>query len=153
MSMLMLALLAQYSVVMLTLDSCTLAQYDSLVAIKKKQTMPGKGKAKAVFLFNYGKLSSEQEKGEKEELVADYFQCVTCNKHLAKKKTDHAKAEQALCYRAENDFSGRIPNTLEVKVWGLLDIEWMNLCFRRALSHYTYYLYYINMMLIGADAN
>lgn len=69
--------LAQYPVVILTPDPCTPVQYDGLVVTQKKQIVPGKGKAKAVFLSdksNYGESSLEQEEQkEEEEMVADCF--------------------------------------------------------------------------------
>lgn len=132
-------------------------QYDRLVATQKKQTVPRKSKAKAATFSdksNYKKSSLEQEEeAEEEEMAADCFQHVVCNKHIAKKKADCVKAEQVLKYQAENDFSGRIPNRLEMKVWGLLNVKCLNLHFRGALSHCLYYVYYTNTILIGPNIN
>ncbi|KAG6870568.1 hypothetical protein C0992_012995, partial [Termitomyces sp. T32_za158] len=72
---------------------------------------------------------------------------------LAKKKANRAKAAAALAHRAQNDFSGRIPDGLGVKVWGPLDIEQLNSCFRGALGPCCYYSSLMNMVFVGADVN
>ncbi|KAG6874781.1 hypothetical protein C0992_006579 [Termitomyces sp. T32_za158] len=100
------------------------------------------------------KLQSEEEEEAKEgELAAQRFQHVQRNKKLAKKKANRAKAAAALAHRAQNDFSGRIPDGLGVKVWGPLDVERLNSCFRGALGPCCYYLSLTNTVFVGADAN
>ncbi|KAG6870895.1 hypothetical protein C0995_009801 [Termitomyces sp. Mi166 len=83
-----------------------------------------------------------------EESVAQRFQHMQYNKKLAAKKARKAKAEAALQHRAINDFSGHIFNGLGVKVWGPLNVERLNSCFRGALSNL-----HNNAIFIGADAN
>ncbi|KAG6880766.1 hypothetical protein C0995_004523, partial [Termitomyces sp. Mi166 len=103
---------------------------------------------------DYGESLSEQERESEEgESVAQRFQRVQYNKKLAAKKANKAKAEAALQYRAINDFSGRIPDGLGVKVWGPLNVEWLNSCFRGALSDCAYYSEHSNAIFVGADAN
>ncbi|KAG6891889.1 hypothetical protein C0995_006842, partial [Termitomyces sp. Mi166 len=103
---------------------------------------------------DYGESSSEHEwESEEGESVAQHFQRVQYNKKLAAKKARKAKAEAALQHRAINDFSGRIPDGLGVKVWGLLDVEQLNLCFTGALSNCVYYSVHNNTIFIRADAN
>ncbi|KAG6859385.1 hypothetical protein C0995_009078 [Termitomyces sp. Mi166 len=100
---------------------------------------------------DYGQFSSEDEqKSEEGESAA---QCVQRNKKLTMKKVKVAKAEAAQQHWAINDFSGCIPDRLGVKVWGLLNVERLNLCFRRALSDCMYYSPYSNTVHIGANAN
>ncbi|KAG6869764.1 hypothetical protein C0995_000586 [Termitomyces sp. Mi166 len=89
-----------------------------------------------------------EQESEEGESVAQHFQHVQYNKKLAAKKARKAKAEAALQHRAINDFSGCIPNGLEVKVWGLLDVERLNSCFRGALSDL-----HNNAIFVRADAN
>ncbi|KAG6859149.1 hypothetical protein C0995_011186, partial [Termitomyces sp. Mi166 len=106
---------------------------------QQKAAAASKGKGKVVPTLsdesNYGKLSSvHKQESEEGESVAQRFQCMQYNKKLAAKKARKAKAEAALQHRAINDFSGCIPDGLGVKVWGLLDVERLNLCFRGALS-------------------
>ncbi|KAG6884168.1 hypothetical protein C0995_010780, partial [Termitomyces sp. Mi166 len=69
------------------------------------------------------------------------------------KKMSKAKAEAALQHRAINDFSGCIPDGLGVKVWGLLNVERLNSCFRGALSDCVYYSVHNNAIFIRANAN
>ncbi|KAG6858390.1 hypothetical protein C0995_000354, partial [Termitomyces sp. Mi166 len=116
------------------------------------------GKEKIVPMLSnksdYGELLSEHERESEEgESAAQRFQHVQYNKKLAAKKANKAKAEAALQHRAINDFSGCIPNGLGVKVWGLLDVEWLNSCFTGALSDCMYYSVHSNAIFIGADAN
>ncbi|KAG6858686.1 hypothetical protein C0995_014737, partial [Termitomyces sp. Mi166 len=102
----------------------------------------------------YGELSSEHEwESEEGESAAQRFQHMQYNKKLAAKKASKAKAEAALQHRAINDFSGCIPNGLGVKVWGLLDVEQLNLCFTGAPSHCVYYSVHNNTIFVRADAN
>ncbi|KAG6858045.1 hypothetical protein C0995_003108 [Termitomyces sp. Mi166 len=60
------------------------------------------------------------------------------NKKLAAKKASKAKAEAALQHRAINDFSGCIPDGLGVKVWGLLDVEQLNLANANQAAAFEY---------------
>ncbi|KAG6869945.1 hypothetical protein C0995_016100, partial [Termitomyces sp. Mi166 len=103
---------------------------------------------------NYGESSSKHEwESEEGESVAQHFQRMQYNKRLAAKKVNKAKAEAALQHRAINDFSGRIPDGLGVKVWGLLDVERLNSCFTGALSDCVYYSVHNNTIFVGANAN
>ncbi|KAG6881152.1 hypothetical protein C0995_002879, partial [Termitomyces sp. Mi166 len=109
-----------------------------------KAAAVSKGKGKIVLTLldksDYGESLSEHEwESEEGESVAQRFQRVQYNKKLAAKKASKAKAEAALQHRAINDFSGCIPDGLEVKVWGLLDVEQLNSCFTGALSNCVYY--------------
>ncbi|KAG6874552.1 hypothetical protein C0992_007536 [Termitomyces sp. T32_za158] len=125
---------AQLTVVKLTTDLRTPAQYNGLTATAALQ-------------------SEEVEEAEEGESAAQHFQHVQHNKKLAKKKVNRAKAVAAIAHRAQNDFSGRIPDGLGVKVWGPLDVERLNSCFRGALGPCYYYLYLTNTVFVGADAN
>ncbi|KAG6858603.1 hypothetical protein C0995_015394, partial [Termitomyces sp. Mi166 len=123
-----------------------------------KAAAASKGKGKIVLTLldksDYGESSSEHERESKEgESAAQCFQHVQYNKKLAAKKANKAKAEAALQHRAINDFSGRIPEGLGVKVWGLLDVEQLNLCFTGALSDCMYYSVHNNAIFVRADAN
>ncbi|KAG6883459.1 hypothetical protein C0995_012249, partial [Termitomyces sp. Mi166 len=123
-----------------------------------KAAAASKGKGKVVLMLsdksNYGELSSvHEQESEKGESVAQRFQRVQYNKKLAAKKVRKAKAEAALQHRAINDFFGCIPDRLGVKVWGLLNVEQLNSCFRGALSNCVYYSVHNNAIFIGADAN
>ncbi|KAG6876123.1 hypothetical protein C0992_000857, partial [Termitomyces sp. T32_za158] len=145
---------SQLTVVKLTIDPHTLAQYNGLTAMAAVD----KGKQRAVPAIendsDYGQLQSEEEEEAKAgELAAQHFQRVQRNKKLAKKKANRAKAVVAIAHRAQNVFSGCIPDGLEVKVWGLLDVKRLNSCFRGALSPCYYYLYLMNTVFVGADAN
>ncbi|KAG6886420.1 hypothetical protein C0992_004026 [Termitomyces sp. T32_za158] len=96
-----------------------------------------KGKQQAVPAIkddsNYEQLQSEEEEEAKEEeSAAQRFQHMQRNKKLAKKKANRAKAAAALVHRAQNDFLGRIPDGLEVNVWGPLDVKRLNSGFRGA---------------------
>ncbi|KAG6884878.1 hypothetical protein C0995_009794 [Termitomyces sp. Mi166 len=103
---------------------------------------------------DYGESSSEHEQESEEgESAAQHFQRMQYNKKLAAKKANKAKAEAALQHRAINDFSGRIPDGLGVKVWGLLNVEQLNSCFTGALSDCMYYSVHSNAIFIGANAN
>ncbi|KAG6883469.1 hypothetical protein C0995_012241, partial [Termitomyces sp. Mi166 len=117
-----------------------------------------KGKEKAVAMnkneSDYEQFSSEDEQElEESESAAQRFQRMQQNKKLATKKGNIAKAEAAQQHRAINDFSGRIPDGLRVKVWGPLNVEQLNLCFQGALGNCMYYSLYSNTVLVGADAN
>ncbi|KAG6888468.1 hypothetical protein C0995_008041 [Termitomyces sp. Mi166 len=133
-------------------------QYDRLVATQQKTVAASKSKGKAVAMVNnesnYGQSSSEEEqKSEEGELAAQCFQCVQQNKKLASKKVNAAKARDAQQHQAINDFSGRIPDGLGVKVWGPNDVEWLNSCFRGTLGDCMYYSPYSNTVHIRANAN
>ncbi|KAG6884421.1 hypothetical protein C0992_006352, partial [Termitomyces sp. T32_za158] len=131
---------AQFNVVIVATDPCTPAQYD-VVPTKEDNS-------------DYGQSSSEAEEEEEEgKTPAQHFQRVQRNKKLAKKKANRAQAAAALAHRAQNDFSGCIPDGLGVKIWGPLDVEGLNSCFRGALGPSFYYLYRTNMVFMGADAN
>ncbi|KAG6870705.1 hypothetical protein C0995_011254 [Termitomyces sp. Mi166 len=122
----------QFTVVAVTTDPTTPEQYDGLVATQQKAAAVSKGKGKIVPMLldksDYGELLSEHEQESEEgESAAQRFQHVQYNKKLAAKKVNKAKAEAALQHRAINDFSGRIPDGLGVKVWGPLDVERLNL--------------------------
>ncbi|KAG6882759.1 hypothetical protein C0992_010736 [Termitomyces sp. T32_za158] len=134
------ALPSQLPVVKLTTDLRTPAQYNGLMAT----AATGKGKQQAVPAIDddsdYGQSQSKEEEEAKEgESAAQRFQHVQRNKKLAKKKANRAKAAAALVHRAQNDFSGHIPDGLGVKVWGPLDVERLNSCFRGALGPCCYY--------------
>ncbi|KAG6891898.1 hypothetical protein C0992_002977, partial [Termitomyces sp. T32_za158] len=90
-----------------------------------KTAAASKGKQKAVpteeDASDYGQSSSEEEEEEEGETPAQRFQRVQRNKKLAKKKANRAQAAAALTHRAQNEFSGRIPDGLGVKIWGPLD--------------------------------
>ncbi|KAG6867080.1 hypothetical protein C0995_005717, partial [Termitomyces sp. Mi166 len=116
----------QLAVVVVTTDSRTPEQYNGLIVTQQKAAAVSKGKGKVVPTLsdksNYGESLSEHEReSEERESVAQRFQRVQYNKKLAAKKARKAKAEAALQHRAINDFSGRIPDGLGVKVWGPLD--------------------------------
>ncbi|KAG6894244.1 hypothetical protein C0992_006945, partial [Termitomyces sp. T32_za158] len=145
---------SQLTVVKLTTDPRTPAQYDGLTAT----AAVGKGKQRAVPAIeddsDYGQSQSEEEEEAKEgESAAQRFQCVQRNKKLAKKKANRVKAAAAIAHRAQNDFSGCIPDGLGVKVWGPLDIERLNSCFCGALGPCCYYSSLTNTVFVGADAN
>ncbi|KAG6895583.1 hypothetical protein C0992_000529 [Termitomyces sp. T32_za158] len=128
--------------------------YDGLVAT----TAADKGKQRVVPAIeddsDYEQLQSEEEEEVKKgELATQRFQCVQHNKKLAKKKANRAKAVAAIAHRAQNDFFGRIPDGLGVKVWGPFDVEQLNSCFRGALGLCYYYSYLTNTVFVGADAN
>ncbi|KAG6872142.1 hypothetical protein C0995_012628 [Termitomyces sp. Mi166 len=148
----------QFAVVVVTTDPRTPEQYDGLVATQQKAVAASKGKGKIVLMLSdesdYGESSSEHEQESEEgESAAQHFQRVQYNKKLAAKKANKAKAEAALQYRAINDFSGRIPEGLGVKVWGPLDVEQLNSCFTEALSDCVYYSVHNNAIFVGANAN
>ncbi|KAG6895423.1 hypothetical protein C0992_001298 [Termitomyces sp. T32_za158] len=149
---------AQFDVVLLATDPRTPAQYDGMMAEAAKTAAASKGKQQVVPTeednSDYEQLSSEQEEEEEEgEMATQHFQRVQRNKKLAKKKANTAQAAAALAHRAQNDFSGRIPDGLGVKIWGLLNVEQLNSCFRRALGPSFYYSYQTNTVFVGADAN
>ncbi|KAG6858543.1 hypothetical protein C0995_015817 [Termitomyces sp. Mi166 len=148
----------QLTVVVVTTDPRTPEQYDELVATQQKAAAASKGKGKIVPTLSdetdYGESSSEHEQESEEgESAAQHFQRVQYNKKLAAKKVNKAKAEAALQYRAINDFFGRIPDRLGVKVWGLLNVERLNSCFTGALSDCVYYSVHNNTIFIGNNAN
>ncbi|KAG6870464.1 hypothetical protein C0995_012804 [Termitomyces sp. Mi166 len=125
---------------------------------QQKAMTVSKDKGKVVLTLSdesdYGELSSMHKwKLEEGESVAQHFQHVQYNKRLAAKKARKAKAEAALQHRAINDFSGHIPDGLGVKVWGPLNVEWLNSCFRGALSDCAYYSAHNNVIFVRADAN
>ncbi|KAG6895127.1 hypothetical protein C0992_003047 [Termitomyces sp. T32_za158] len=108
---------SQLTVVKLTTDPCMPVQYNGLTAT----AAAGKGKQWAMPTIeddsDYEQLQSEEEEEAKEgESAAQRFQHVQRNKKLAKKKANKAKAAVAIAHRAHNDFSGRIPDGLGVKV-------------------------------------
>ncbi|KAG6885063.1 hypothetical protein C0992_005490 [Termitomyces sp. T32_za158] len=87
------ALPSQLTVVKLTTDPHTPAQYDGLTAT----VATGKGKQRAVPALdddsNYGQSQSEEEEeAEEGESAAQHFQCMQRNKKLTKKKANRAKA-------------------------------------------------------------
>ncbi|KAG6885660.1 hypothetical protein C0992_004979 [Termitomyces sp. T32_za158] len=151
-------LAAQFDVVIVATDPRTLAQYDGMMAEVAKTAAASKGKQRVVTTeeddSNYGQSSLEAEEEEEEgKMPAQCFQCVQQNKKLAKKKVNRAQAATALAHRAQNDFSGRIPNGLGVKIWGLLDVKQLNSGFRGALGPSFYYSYRTNTVFVGADAS
>ncbi|KAG6885156.1 hypothetical protein C0995_009493, partial [Termitomyces sp. Mi166 len=144
--------------VVVTTDPRTPEQYNGLIATQQKAAAASKGKGKVVPMLsdesNYVELLSEHEQElEEGESVAQHFQRMQYNKKLAAKKMSKAKAEAALQHRAINDFSGRIPDRLEVKVWGPLNVEQLNSCFTGALSNCVYYSVHNNAIFVRADAN
>ncbi|KAG6883105.1 hypothetical protein C0995_012911 [Termitomyces sp. Mi166 len=148
----------QLAVVVVTTDPRTPEQYNGLIMTQQKAAAVSKGKGKVVPTLSdksdYGEsLSKHKQELEEGESVAQRFQRMQYNKKLAAKKANKAKAEAALQHRAINDFSGRIPNGLEVKVWGPLDVERLNSCFRGALSDCVYYSVHNNAIFIRANAN
>ncbi|KAG6875767.1 hypothetical protein C0993_007498 [Termitomyces sp. T159_Od127] len=103
---------------------------------------------------NYGESQSEEEEEEEEgKMPAQYFQRVQQNKKIAKKKANKAKAAATLVHQAQNDFSSHIPNRLKVKIWGPLNVERLNLCFRGAIGLCCYYSYQTNTVFVSAKAN
>ncbi|KAG6875739.1 hypothetical protein C0992_002592 [Termitomyces sp. T32_za158] len=149
---------AQFDVVIVATDPRTPAQYDGLMAEAAKTAAASKGKQRVVPTeeddSDYGQLSLEVEEEEEEgEMPAQRFQRVQQNKKLAKKKANRAQAAAALAHRAQNDFSGCIPDRLGVKIWGPLDVERLNSCFRGALGPSFYYSYRTNTVFVGANAN
>ncbi|KAG6895918.1 hypothetical protein C0995_012074 [Termitomyces sp. Mi166 len=143
----------QLAVVVVTTDPRTPEQYNGLITTQQKAVAASKGKGKIVPTLSdesdYGESSSEHEqKSEEGESAAQCFQHVQYNKKLTAKKANKAKAEAALQHRAINDFSGCIPDRLGVKVWRLLDVEWLNLCFTGALSDL-----HNNAIFVRANAN
>ncbi|KAG6898452.1 hypothetical protein C0995_009647 [Termitomyces sp. Mi166 len=148
----------QLTVVVVTTDSRTPEQYDGLIVTQQKAAAVSKGKRKVVPMLSdksdYGESSSKhKQESEEGESVAQRFQHMQYNKKLAAKKASKAKAEAALQHRAINDFSGRIPDGLGVKVWGPLDVEQLNSCFTGALSDCVYYSVHNNTIFVRADAN
>ncbi|KAG6858898.1 hypothetical protein C0995_013050 [Termitomyces sp. Mi166 len=148
----------QFAVVVLTTDPRTPEQYNGLVATQQKTAAMSKGKGKVVATIenesDYGQFSSEdKQESEEGESAAQRFQCVQQNKKLATKKANVAKAEAAQQHWAINDFSGRIPDRLGVKVWGPLDVERLNSCFQGALGDCMYYSLYSNTVHVRANAN
>ncbi|KAG6867118.1 hypothetical protein C0993_006611 [Termitomyces sp. T159_Od127] len=144
---------AQFEVVLVATDPRTPAQYDGLMAEAAKTSATSKGKTKAIpteeDASDYGQSSEEDEEEEEEgETPTQRFQRVQQNKKLAKKKANRAEAAAALARRAQNDFSGRIPNGLGAKIWGPLNVEWLNSFF-----HGFYYSYRTDTVLVGPDAN
>ncbi|KAG6898984.1 hypothetical protein C0995_007557 [Termitomyces sp. Mi166 len=157
-AMVILAPPPQLAVVVVTTDSRTPEQYNGLIATQQKAVAASKGKGKVVPTLsdesNYGEsLSVHERESEEGESVAQCFQHVQYNKKLAAKKARKAKAEAALQHRAINDFSECIPDGLGVKVWGPLDVEWLNSCFKGALSDCVYYSVHNNTIFIRANAN
>ncbi|KAG6859178.1 hypothetical protein C0995_010936 [Termitomyces sp. Mi166 len=128
------------------------------IMTQQKAAAASKGKEKVVPTLSdesdYSEsLSVHEQESEEGESVAQHFQRMQYNKKLAAKKARKAKAEAALQHRAINDFSECIPDGLEVKVWGSLDVEQLNSCFRGALSDCVYYSVHNNAIFVGADAN
>ncbi|KAG6887711.1 hypothetical protein C0992_011037 [Termitomyces sp. T32_za158] len=147
------ALLVQLTVVKLTTYPRTPVQYDGLAATaaadKEKQRVVPAIEDDS----DYGQSQSKEEEAEEEESATQRFQHMQCNKKLAKKKANKAKAAAALAYRVQNDLSGHILDGLGVKVWGLLEVEQLNSCFCGALGPCHYYSYLTNTVFIRADAN
>ncbi|KAG6894840.1 hypothetical protein C0993_010607, partial [Termitomyces sp. T159_Od127] len=148
----------QFEVVVVATDPCTPAQYDGLMAEVAKTMAASKGKTKTVpteeDASDYGQSSEEDEEEEEEgETPTQRFQRVQQNKKLAKNKASRAEAAAALAHRAQNDFSGCIPDGLGVKIWGPLNVEQLNSFFCGALGPSFYYLYRTNMVLMGANIN
>ncbi|KAG6894924.1 hypothetical protein C0992_003937 [Termitomyces sp. T32_za158] len=149
---------AQFDVVIVATDPRTPAQYDGMMAEAAKTVAASKGKQRVVPTeeddSNYGQSSLKAEEEEEEgKTPAQRFQHVQRNKKLAKKKANRAQAAAALAHRAQNNFSGRIPDGLGVKIWGPLNVERLNSCFRGALGPSFYYLYRTNMVFMGANAS
>ncbi|KAG6899141.1 hypothetical protein C0993_000306 [Termitomyces sp. T159_Od127] len=140
-AMVFLALPEQSIVVALTTDLCTPVQYDRIVATAAVK----KGKHCDVLLVDndsdYGESQSEEEEEEEGKMPAQCFQHIQQNKKVTKKKANKAKAATTLAHQVQNNFSGCIPNGQEVKIWGLLNVEQLNLCFCGAISLCCYCLY------------
>ncbi|KAG6900084.1 hypothetical protein C0993_003139 [Termitomyces sp. T159_Od127] len=120
----------QVAVVVVPTDPCTPVQYNKIVATvaakkgKHHEAPPVNNDS------NYWELQSDEEEEEEEgETHTQHFQRVQQNKKIAKKKANKAKAAAALVHRVQNNFSGRISDRLEVRVWRPLNIEQLNLCF------------------------
>ncbi|KAG6896388.1 hypothetical protein C0992_008626 [Termitomyces sp. T32_za158] len=141
----------QLKVVVVATNLRTPAQYDGLMAMVPAD----KGKQRTVPTIDdesdYGELPLEEEE-EEGKAPAQPFQRIQHDKKLAQKRANRAKNAAALVHRAQNDFSGRIPNRLGVKIWGLLDVEQLNLCFC-GLGPCVYYSYLLNTMFVGANMN
>ncbi|KAG6894773.1 hypothetical protein C0993_010834 [Termitomyces sp. T159_Od127] len=149
---------AQFEVVVVATDPRTPVQYDGLMAEVAKTSAASKGKMKAVPMeedsSDYVQSSSKEEEEEEEgKTPAQRFQRIQRNKKLAKKKANRAEAAAALACRAQNDFSGRIPNGLGVKIWGPLNVEQLNSFFCGALGPSFYYLYWTTTVFMGTNAN
>ncbi|KAG6883706.1 hypothetical protein C0993_004503 [Termitomyces sp. T159_Od127] len=90
---------AQYPVVVVAKDPCTLVQYDGLVATQQKEAAASKGKGKAMLSDNesdYRKEESEQEHNlEESKTPHKMLQQVAWNKCIAKKKANIAAAHAA----------------------------------------------------------
>ncbi|KAG6860746.1 hypothetical protein C0995_008011, partial [Termitomyces sp. Mi166 len=120
-----------FAVVVLTTDPRMLEQYDGLVATQQKTAAVSKGKGKVVAMVNNESnyeqsLSKDKQESEEGELAAQCFQHVQRNKKLTSKKANAAKARDAQQHQAINNFSGRIPDGLGVKVWGPNNVERLN---------------------------
>ncbi|KAG6893434.1 hypothetical protein C0992_009986, partial [Termitomyces sp. T32_za158] len=92
--------LAQLSMVKLTPNPHTSAQYDRLIVT----SAVGKGKQWAVPAIeddrDYGQLhSKEEEEAEEGKMATEHFQHVQQNKKLTKKKANRAKKAAALAHR------------------------------------------------------
>ncbi|KAG6893822.1 hypothetical protein C0992_008519 [Termitomyces sp. T32_za158] len=148
-----LTLPSQLTVVKLTIDSRTPAQYNGLMATEAVD----KGKQRSVPAIeddsDYGQSQSKEEEAKKGKSAAQRFQRMQRNKKLAKKKANRVKAVAAIAHRVQNDFSGCIPDGLEVKVWRPLDVERLNSCFCGALGPCYYYSSLTNTVFVGADTN
>ncbi|KAG6875570.1 hypothetical protein C0992_003270 [Termitomyces sp. T32_za158] len=66
---------------------------------------------------------------------------------------DDSDYGQSQSEEEEEAKEGCIPNGLEVKVWGLLDVERLNSCFCGALGPCCYYSYLTNTVFIRTNTN
>ncbi|KAG6887379.1 hypothetical protein C0992_012525 [Termitomyces sp. T32_za158] len=112
---------AQFNMVLLATDPRTPAQYNSMMVEAAKTAAASKGKQRVIPTKednrDYGQSFSEVEEEEEEgKTPAQHFQCIQQNKKLAKKKANRAQAAAALAHMVQNNFSGRIPDGLGVKI-------------------------------------
>ncbi|KAG6895979.1 hypothetical protein C0992_011123, partial [Termitomyces sp. T32_za158] len=142
------SLATQLKVVLVATDLRTPVQYDGLTAT----VAADKGKQCMVpFDSNYGELLSEEEE-EEGEAPTQHFQRGQQDKKLTQKKAIKAKNMATLAHCTQNNFSRGIPNGLGAKIWELLNVERLNLCFH-GLGPCIYYSYLSNTVFVGADAN
>ncbi|KAG6867454.1 hypothetical protein C0993_002564 [Termitomyces sp. T159_Od127] len=101
---------AQYSMIVVAKDLCTLAQYDGLVAIQQKEAAAGKSKGMAMPSddeSDYGEEELEQEHDlEEGETPHKKLRQIAWNKCITKKKVNIAAAHAAQVKKAVNNFSG-----------------------------------------------
>ncbi|KAG6898785.1 hypothetical protein C0993_004213 [Termitomyces sp. T159_Od127] len=135
----------------------TAEQYDGLIATQQKTAAASKGTGNTVADIadesTYGQSLLEKQELEEGKMLAQHFQCIQQNKKLTMKKANIAKATAVQQHWASNYFPEHIPDGLGVKVWVLLNVEQLNLCFKGALGDCMYYSPYSNTVFVSTDAN